>query len=98
MRPMPRALFIALFAVAPLAVAEIPIANQCVGCHEIPGYKTAYPTTYPVPRIAGQSAAYIEAALAAYRAGERSHPSMSAIAAQLTAAEIKALAAHYAKK
>lgn len=98
MTQMPRALCIALLAVAPSAAAELAAANQCIGCHEIAGYKTAYPTTYPVPRIAGQSAAYIESALAAYRSGERSHPSMVGVASQLTAEEIQALAAHYAGK
>jgi len=28
--------------------------SMCVGCHGIPNYKTAFPKTYRVPRIAGQ--------------------------------------------
>jgi len=51
---------------------------QCIGCHGIPGYKTAYPVTYHVPKIAGQQPGYIVAALKAYKAGQRSHPSMRA--------------------
>ena len=27
---------------------------MCVGCHGIPGYKTAFPDVYHVPKIAGQ--------------------------------------------
>src|SRR5258708_29098884 len=49
---------------------------MCIGCHGIPGYKTAFPEVYHVPRIAGQQPAYIVNALKAYKAGERSHPSM----------------------
>ena len=30
--------------------------SMCVGCHGIPNYKTAFPKTYRVPRIAGQKA------------------------------------------
>jgi cytochrome c553 len=81
-------------AVAP----EIPTENfhaQCIGCHGIPGYKTAYPETYHVPKIAGQQPAYIIAALKAYKSGERSHPSMRGIAASLTEDHMKALADFY---
>ena len=56
-------------------------AALCIGCHGIPGYKTAYPHVYHVPMIAGQNAKYIEAALKAYKGGERKHPTMAAIAA-----------------
>ena len=54
--------------------------SMCIGCHEISGYKTAFPTVYSVPMIYGQSAKYLEAALMAYRKGDRSHPTMQAIA------------------
>ncbi len=49
---------------------------MCIGCHGIPGYKTAYPVVYHVPKIYGQQPAYIVKALQGYRSGERSHPSM----------------------
>lgn len=48
--------------------------------------------------ISGQSAKYIEAALQAYRKGDRSHPTMRAIARGLDDAEIAALAAYYAAR
>jgi cytochrome c553 len=48
--------------------------SMCTGCHGIPGYKTAYPVVYHVPKIAGQQPAYIINALKAYKSGER-HPS-----------------------
>jgi cytochrome c553 len=68
---------------------------QCIGCHGIPGYKTAYPEVYHVPKIAGQQAGYIVAALKAYKSGERSHPSMRGIAASLTEEDMKELADYY---
>jgi cytochrome c553 len=72
-----------------------PNVAMCIGCHGIPGYKTAYPTVYHVPMIAGQQPAYIVAALKAYKSGERSHPSMRGIAASLSEQEMQALAAYY---
>jgi cytochrome c553 len=68
---------------------------QCIGCHGIPGYKTAFPEVYHVPKIAGQQPGYIVAALKAYKAGERSHPSMRGIAASLNEEQMKELAEYY---
>ena len=68
---------------------------QCIGCHGIPGYKTAFPSVYHVPKIAGQQPGYIVAALKAYKSGERSHPSMRGIAASLTEEDMKKLAEYY---
>ena len=68
---------------------------QCIGCHGIPGYKTAFPDVYHVPKIAGQQPGYIINALKAYKSGERSHPSMRGIAASLTEEDMKALAEYY---
>jgi cytochrome c553 len=71
---------------------------MCVGCHGIPGYKATFPEVYQVPMIGGQNAAYIEAALKAYRKGERNHPTMQGIAISLTDQDIADLAAYYAQK
>ena len=68
---------------------------MCVGCHGIPGYKTAFPDVYHVPKIAGQQPAYLVAALKAYKSGERSHPSMRGIAASLSDQDMADLAAYY---
>jgi cytochrome c553 len=68
---------------------------MCIGCHGIPGYKTAFPSVYHVPKIAGQQPAYIVNALKAYKSGERSHPSMRGIAASLTEEDMKELADFY---
>ena len=44
---------------------------QCNGCHGIPGWKTAFPEVYHVPKLGGQNAAYIVAALKEYKKGDR---------------------------
>jgi cytochrome c553 len=68
---------------------------MCIGCHGIPGYKTAFPDVYHVPKIAGQQPAYLVAALKAYKSGERPHPSMRGIAASLSEQDMADLAAYY---
>jgi cytochrome c553 len=69
---------------------------MCVGCHNIPGYKTAFPSVYSVPKLDGQHAAYIVSALRAYKTGDRRHPSMRAVAASLSDKDMADLAAFYA--
>jgi cytochrome c553 len=69
---------------------------MCEGCHGIPGYRTAYPEVYHVPKLGGQSPAYIANALNAYKSGQRRHPSMRGIAASLSDKDIADLAAYYA--
>jgi cytochrome c553 len=71
--------------------------EQCIGCHGIPGYKASFPEVYRVPMIAGQSAKYIEAALNAYKKGDRNHPSMHGVAASLSDQDIADVAAYYAQ-
>ena len=70
--------------------------TMCQGCHGIPDYKTAFPTVYRVPKLGGQHAGYIVKALQGYKSGERSHPTMRAIAAGLTDQDMADLAAYYA--
>lgn len=70
-------------------------SSMCAGCHNIPGYKTAFPSVYQVPKLDGQHAAYIVSALRAYKSGERKHPSMRAIAAGLSDQDMADLAAFY---
>jgi len=92
-----------LFAILGAALTQPVLAQQkvepnvamCIGCHGIPGYKTAFPSVYHVPKIAGQQPAYIVAALKAYKSGERSHPSMRGIAASLTEEDMKKYADYY---
>ena len=70
-------------------------SSMCAGCHSIPGYKTAFPVVYSVPKLDGQHAAYIVSALREYKAGARQHPSMRAIAASLSDQDMADLAAFY---
>jgi cytochrome c553 len=70
--------------------------SMCAGCHGIGGYKTVFPEVYHVPRLGGQHAAYLVKALQDYKAGNRSHPSMKAIAAGLSDQDMADLAAYYA--
>ena len=71
--------------------------QMCQGCHGIEGWRTAYPEVYPVPRIAGQHQAYLVKALQEYKSGERTHPSMRAIAASLSEKDMADVAAYYAQ-
>lgn len=70
---------------------------NCMGCHGIPGYSNAYPT-FHVPRLGGQHAAYIEAALKAYRSGARKHPTMQAQASSLSDGDIQDIAAYLSQQ
>lgn len=70
-------------------------ANTCMGCHGIPGYNNAYPT-YRVPKVGGQTPAYIAAALKAYRSGERPHATMHAQAASMSDQDIADIANYLA--
>ncbi len=88
-----------------LALAALPAAAQgdagngkslfytCTGCHGIEDYKNAYPT-YRVPKVGGQNEAYLVAALAAYKKGERKHPTMQAQAESFSDQEIADIAAY----
>ena len=74
--------------------AESKIA-MCIGCHGIPGYQASFPEVYRVPKISGQNAKYIVAALNAYKKGERKHPSMRGISESLTDQDMADVAAYY---
>ena len=69
---------------------------QCQGCHGIVDWKTAFPEVYRVPKLGGQNANYIVAALKAYKSGERDFATMRAIAAPLTDQDMQQLANYYA--
>ena len=82
---------------APNAPSEAPV-SMCIGCHAIPGYQASFPQVYRVPKIGGQSPQYIEAALKAYRQGDRNHPTMVGVAKGLTDDQIASVAAYYAQR
>lgn len=77
------------------AEAGANTAYTCTGCHGIPGYNNIYPT-YKVPKIGGQNYEYLVAALKAYRAGERDHPTMELQAQSLSDEEIENVSAYFA--
>jgi cytochrome c553 len=70
---------------------------MCMGCHNIKGYRASFPEVYSVPMIAGQNAKYIEAALKAYRSGDRKMPTMRAIASSLSDQDITDIANYYSR-
>jgi cytochrome c553 len=70
-------------------------AAMCIGCHGIKGYQASFPEVHKVPRISGQNAKYVAAALAAYKKGERKHPTMRAIAGSLSDQDMADLGAFY---
>jgi cytochrome c553 len=70
---------------------------MCVGCHGIIGYKGTFPEVYRVPKLAGQSAKYIAAALNAYKTGDRKHPTMRGIAESLSDQDVTDIANYYEK-
>jgi cytochrome c553 len=89
-----------VFAQAPAgdAKAGAQKVQMCQGCHGIPGWRTAYPEVYHVPKIAGQHPQYFVDALKAYKSGDRKHPSMRAIAQSLSDKDMADLAAYYASE
>lgn len=88
-----------LAAVATTASAEGDAAagrikfETCRGCHSVPTYTNAFPM-YHVPKIGGQHAARVVAALTAYKSGERKHPTMVAQASSLTDQDMQDIAAY----
>ncbi len=77
------------------AAAGATKVAMCIGCHNIPGYQSSFPEIYKVPKIAGQNAKYIVAALHGYKKGERKFPTMRAIASSLSDQDMADVAAYY---
>ena len=107
-RLIPVAVSLAGFALSSAAWAQTPPAagnaeigsqkvQMCQGCHGIPGWRTAFPEVYRVPKIAGQHQAYLVKALQEYKSGSRTHPSMRAIASSLSDQDMANIAAYYAQ-
>jgi len=69
-------------------------AETCLGCHGVPSYTNVYPT-YHVPRLGGQHADYIVAALMGYQSGERSHGTMRAQASGLSEEDMADICAYF---
>ena len=69
---------------------------QCQGCHGITDWKTAFPEVYRVPKLGGQKAEYLVAAMKAYKKGERDFATMRAMVADLSDKDMADIAAYYA--
>ncbi len=67
----------------------------CMGCHGAAGMRNAYPT-FLIPKLGGQHAEYLAAALKAYKSGDRNHETMRAQAASLSDQDIADIAAYLA--
>jgi len=90
------------FALQPPARAKTPAAGDaaagkaaagsCTGCHGEDGVSTS-PTT---PSLAGQDAQYLVAALQAYKGGARANDTMKGLAASISDAAMKNVAAYFA--
>lgn len=70
------------------------LADTCMGCHGIPGYRNGYPS-YRVPKLGGQHPEYIELGLRGYQDLGRAHSTMQAQVATLSAQDIADLAAYF---
>ncbi len=79
-------------AQASLTVDPSGAPETCIGCHGVDGIGLAE----DVPNLAGESNIYIDTQLHAFRGGKRTHEIMSAIAADMTDADIRAVADWYA--
>lgn len=69
-------------------------AQACSSCHGADGNVTAA----DMPTLAGQDAVYLAASLRAYAQGRRDHEQMVTATAELSDADIEALAAFYAQQ
>lgn len=69
-------------------------AASCAGCHGMDG-NSMVPT---YPKLAGQHEAYLLASLKAYKGGQRMDPTMKAMVAGLTEADMANLAAYFASQ
>jgi cytochrome c553 len=70
------------------AVAGKRKTVTCNACHGVSGFKS-------MPKLGGQSATYLVAALRAFKAGSRAHNTMRDVAGALSEKDFADLAAHY---
>jgi cytochrome c553 len=73
------------------------LADTCMGCHGIAGYRNAYPS-YRVPKLGGQHPDYIVIALQGYKNQTRPHKTMHAQAASQSDQDMRDIAAFFASE
>lgn len=90
---------VAMAASCPVSHAAQPSATtppaSCVTCHGPDGQ--GQPAA-GIPRLAGQTAPYLERQLTAYAQGQRDHPVMSPIAKGLTPVQVNAMAVYFSRQ
>jgi cytochrome c553 len=101
---MKRSLFTAVTALTLAAATNVAFAGDaaagkaksatCAGCHGATGH-SAVPT---YPNLAGQKEAYLVKQLKAFKDGSRKDPTMNAMAAPLSDADMENLAAYYSSQ
>lgn len=94
------ALIAGLILTAPPLAAGEPergavLAETCLGCHGIPGYRNAYPS-FRVPKLGGQKEEYLVIALKGYKQDSRAHQTMQAQAVSLSEQDMRDIAAFIA--
>jgi cytochrome c553 len=81
-------------AIAGDAAAGKAKSMSCAGCHGATGVSQV-----PIyPNLAGQKEAYLVKAIKAYKNGDRADPTMKAMVAALSDADIDNLAAYYSSQ
>ncbi len=73
------------------------LADTCMGCHGIPGYRNAYPS-FRVPKLGGQHPDYVVIALQGYKNQTRPHKTMHAQAVSLSDQDMRDIAAFFASE
>ena len=73
------------------------LADTCMGCHGIPGYRNAYPS-FRVPKLGGQHPDYVVLALQGYKSQTRPHKTMHAQAASQSDQDMRDIAAFLASE
>lgn len=88
----------ALCLVATAVGAESAVPEKAAVCATCHGEAGAKPIAPDYPILAGQYSNYLAHALHDYRAGKRKNPLMTPQAAQLSDADIKALARYFSEQ
>lgn len=70
------------------------LADTCLGCHGIKGYRNAYPS-YRVPKLGGQQEEFLVLSLVGYKNESRAHLTIRAQAASLTEQDMRDVAAYF---
>jgi cytochrome c553 len=78
-------------AAADLSAGKVFVERECKGCHGLDGKSAAA----AIPHLAGQRERYLLAALKAYKEGKRIHAALKDMAAHMSEADMRNVAAYY---